>query len=246
LSLPAATIDGNCLGVIDWGGYSANNFTSSLLLYGNHDSVVNYLLMLFANRLHDCVVDNSLASLIHGLTDGVVDYLFVCFTNRHAYCVIDHFLVCLMHRLHDCVIDNLLMCFTHRNAYGVLNFFGVSFIHWTTYVVRNLLNFGVINRLVDGVFTSPSLINWLTNCLIDSSHTCLALHTSNIDYLVFGNRLILSACALNSLFFVNRTSYSFHYCVGRWHSCFCSCTRSTSAAILVAYRSTVVGVGSTG
>jgi hypothetical protein len=90
LCFPVSTVDSDCLGVVNRVGYSANNLSGSLLLYGNHDSVVNYLLMLFTNRLHDCVVDNSLTSFIHRLANRVVDDLFVCFTNRLHHCVVDN------------------------------------------------------------------------------------------------------------------------------------------------------------
>jgi hypothetical protein len=208
----------------------------------NHDGVVNNLFMLFTNWLHDSVVDDSLTSLIHWLANCVVDDLFVSFTNWYTNCVIDHLLVCFVHRLHDCVVNNLLVLLTYRHTNCVLNFFGVCVVHWTTNVVRYLSCFSVVDWLHDGVFTSPSLINWLANRLIDGSHACFALHASNIDYLVFGNRLILGASALLYLLFVNYFTNSLHYCVSRR----CTYTSFTSATILVAYSSTVVGVGSTG
>lgn len=237
-----STFDGNRLGVIHWIYNRADNFTSSLLLYGNHDSVVDYLFMIFAYRRHYRVIDDSLTSLSYRLANCVIDNLFVSFTNWHHYCVVNNLLVSFVHRLYDCVVNNLLVCFTYRHHNGVLNVFGVGVVHWTANVVRYLLGLSVVDWLHDGVFTSPSLIDRLANRLVNGSVASLSLHASDIDYLVFGNRLILGACTLLCLLFVNNFTNSFHHCMCSW----CTSNCSTSAAILVAYRSTVIGVGSTG
>lgn len=236
------TVDSDCLGEIHWCGDGAYNFTCSLFLNRYHDGVIYNLFMLFTNWGHNRVVDNSLTSLMYRLANGVVDYLFVCFTNRNHNRIVDNLLVCLMHRLHDCVVDNLFVLFAYRYHYRVLNVFGVGVVHWSTNVVRYLSSLSVVNWLRDGIFTSPSFVNWLTNRLIDGSVACFALRASHIDYLVFGNRLVLGACALLYLLFINYFTNSLHYCV----SCRRTSASFTSATILVAYSSTIVGVGSTG
>jgi len=192
----------------------------------NHDSVVDHFLMVFANWLHHCIVDDLFASFIHRLANGVIDYLFVCFTNWNHYSIVDNLFMVLNHRPHDCV----------------LYFFAMRVVHRTTNVVRYLVRLCLPDRLHDGVFTSPSLINRLANRLVDGSCPSFSLHPSNIDYLVFGNRLILSACSLNSLLLVNRTTHCSHYGV-RCRSFPATCA---TTGILVAYRSAVRGMCATG
>jgi ABC-type multidrug transport system fused ATPase/permease subunit len=224
---PMTTTNLDRLGVVDWCHYRSNDFPSSLFLNWNHHSVVNHFFVIFTNWLHHCVVDDSLTSFVHGTTNGVVDHLFVC----------------LMNWLHHRVIYHLLVSFTHRYADRVLNFLGVCLVHRSSDIVGHLSNFCVVNRLHYSVFASPSLMDWLANRVIYGSGSCFALHASHIDYLVFGNRLPLGSRALNSLLFIDRTTYSLHYSVGCW--CFTT-TFSTAAAILVANSSAIASVGSTG
>jgi hypothetical protein len=224
-SFPVTTIDGDRLGVVHWRHYRANNFPCALFLNRNHYGVVDHLFVSFANWLHHGVVDDSLAGLIHGLTNRIVDYLFVGFTNGN----------------HHGVVDYLLMGFNYWSHYRVLNFLGVGVVHRSANVVRYLVGLCFPDWLHDGVFTSPSLINRLANCLIDRSHAGFSLHPSHIDYLVFGNRLILGAHSLYFLLLIYRTANRPHYGMR------CGSFPATSTAcVLVAYRSVVCSVCSTG
>jgi hypothetical protein len=224
---PSAATNFNRLGVVDWGHYRSNDFTSPLFLHGNHNGVVDDLFVLLTNWLHYRIVNHSLASLVNRLTNGVVDHLFVL----------------LIDWLHDGVVDDLLVGLNYRPHDGVLHFLGMVVVHRSANIVGHLASLGFPNWLHDCVFAGPSLINRLANRLRDGSVTGFRLHPSDVNHFVLGNRLILGSHSLNSLLFVDRTAHGPHDSVGCW---IFAATCSTGAGIFVADRSEVRGLCSTG
>ena len=176
---------------------------------GNHDRVVDHSAVSLTNRLHDRVVDHSRASFVDGTTNGVVDHLFVCLVNR----------------LHDRVVDDLAVRLVHRLHNGIVNLLGVRLVHRSSDVVGHLSSVCLVDRLAYNT--------------VDSSVTCLSLHASDIDYLVFCHRLVLSSRTLHRLLFVNRASYCLHDRVASWNF---TAIDHTATTIFIANRSAICGI----
>lgn len=242
-SIPVSTADLNRLGVVNWSRDALNNFTSPSFLLRNHDCVVNNFAVLLLNWSHDSVVDNALTSFRDRTTNGVVDHLLVCLVNRCVHRVVDNLAVSLMNRCHHGVVDDLAVSFTYGRHNRVVHFLAVCFVHRAANIVGHLLGVCFTNWLHDGVVTSPSLVMRCTNRLVNRSVPCFLLHASDIDYLVFGNRLVLGARALLGLLFVNRATHCFHDGVCCWNF---TAAHNASATVLVADRSTVSGVSFSG
>lgn len=240
-SIPMSTANLHSSCVVDRIGDVANYFTGTCFLL----------------RYHDRVVDYAAVALLHWGHNGVVDDFFTSFNNRLANRVVDNFAVSLVHRCHDRVVDNLATGLVYRLANGVVDDLAVSFVHGladrvvdltsaglsyrTAYVVRNLTSFRRVYRSVDRVRSSLCLVNRFADNGVNRAVTCLTLHASHIDYLLFGNRLVLGARSLLRLLFVNCATNRFHHRVCGWAHAIGDCISAT----FITYCATIGGVGLT-
>ena len=129
----------------------------------------------------------------------------------------------LVHRLHNRVVDLTCAGLGYRPAY----------------VVGDLTSLSRIYRLVDRVSSSLGLVDRLANNGVNRSVPCLTLHASYIDYLVFGNRLVLGARALLCLLFVDSSTDSLHHSVRGWTTA----VGDDIPDALVAHCTAVSGIG---
>ena len=237
--MPAVDRYGAC--VVDRVGYVANYVTSPGFLLWNHNSVVDFTAVGLLNWVHDGVVDHSFASLNDRLAHCVVDDFAVSFVYRCHDRVVDDLAAGLVYRLLNRVVDDLAVSFVDGLVDRVLDLTSAGLGYRAAYVVGYLTCLGGIDGLVDRVCPSLGLVNWLAYRRVDSAVACFTLHTSNVDYLVFGNRLVLGARALLSLLFVNGAAHGLHHCV---------CGRATTisnyaSAAFVTSSATISGIGFT-
>ena len=240
-SVPMSAVDRYGTGVVNRIGYVANYVTGPGFLLWNHNRVVNYAAVGLLNWVHD----------------GVVDHSFASFNDRLAHCVVDNFAVSFMNWRHDGVVDDLAVGLGYRPFDGVVDDLAVSFVNGfvdrildltsaglgyrTAHVVGYLTRLGTVHRSVDRVSPSLGLVNWLAYRRVDSAVARFTLRASDIDYLVFGNRLVLGACTLLGLLFVDGAANGLHYCV---------CGRTTAvsnnaSATFVTSSATISGIGFT-
>ena len=238
-AIPMSTVNLHCFGVVDGGGDVANDFASSCFLLRNHDRVVDYAAMILLHWGHNCIVDDSLTRFNNRLTNCVVDDLAMGLVYRCHDRVVDDLATGLIDGLLDRVVDDLAMSFVHRLANRVVDLTRAGLSYWTTYIVGNLTSLSRIDRSVDRVSPSLGLVNRLTHNGIHRAVTCFTLHPSHIDYLVFGNRLVLGACSLLGLLLVNCSANSLHHSVRGWSTAICD---YTSAAIITR-RTAIRSVG---
>ena len=223
--IPVTTVNCYRLGIVNWSGNVANHVSGTSFLVRNHNRVVNY----------------SAVGLLYWVHNRVVDDSFTSFNNWLANRVIDDLAVGLVYRCHDRVVDDLAVRFVHWLVNRVVDLTCSCLSYWTANVVGHLTNFGRIYRSVDRVSPSFGFVNRSTYSAVHCSVTSFLLHASHIDYLVFGNRLVLGACSLLCLLFVNRSVNGFHHSV---------CGRATAVSnrastAFVTCSATISGVGFT-
>lgn len=214
--IPMSAIDLHCTSVVHRRSDVANYFTGTSFLLRDHDRVVDYSAVVLLHWSHDGVVDNSLACLNNRLAHGVVDDLAVSFVYRCHDRVVDDLAAGLVYRLLDRVVDDLAVSLVHGLHNRVVDLTRAGLSYRTAYVVGNLTSLSRIYRSVDRVGPSLGLVDRPANNGVYRSVTCLTLHASYIDYLVFGNRLILGARALLCLLFVDSSTNIFHHSVRGW------------------------------
>lgn len=237
--IPMATANLHCACVVDGFGDVANDFASTCFLLRNHDRVVDYAAVALFHWGHNRVVDDSFSSFHNRLTNRVVDNLAVGLVYRRHDRVVDDLTVGLIDRLFDRVVDDLAVGFVHRLADRVVDLTCAGLSYRTAYVVGYLTSLSRIYRSIDRVGPSLGLVNRLAHNGINRAVTRFTLHPSHIDYLVFGNRLVLSACSLLGLLLVNRSANRFHHSVRGGPTAICD---YTSAAIITR-RAAISGVG---
>lgn len=239
--IPMSAIDLHCTSVVDRRSDVANYFTGTSFLLRNHDRVVYYAAVALLHWVHNGVVDNSLTSLNNRLTHGVVDDFAVSFVYRCHDRVVDDLAAGLVYRLLDGVVDDLAVGLVHRLHYCVVDLTSAGLSYWTAYVVGYLTSLSRIYRFVDRVGSSLGLVDRLADNGVNRSVTCLTLHASYIDYLVFGNRLILGACALLCLLFVDSSTDILHDSVRSWTTA----VGDDVSTALIAHCAAVSGIGLT-
>lgn len=206
----------------------------------NHDGVVDITAVVLTHCIHNRVVDDSFTSFNNRLANGVVDNLAMSLVYRCHDRVIDDLAAGLINGLLDRVVDNFAMSFIHRLADRVIDLTRTSLSYWTAYVVSNLTSLSRIYRAIDRVSPSLGLVNRLAHNGIYRAVTCFTLHPSHIDYLVFGNRLVLSSRTLLGLLLVNCSANSFHHSVRGWTTI---CDRASAA--IITRRAAISSVSST-
>ena len=237
--IPISTVNLHCTSVVNRRGDVANYFTSTSFLLRNHDRVVDYAAVGLLHWVHNSVVDDSLTCLNNRLADGVVDDLAVSLVYRCHDRVVDDLAAGFVHRLLNRVVDDLVVGLVHRLHDCVVDLTCAGLSYWTAYVVGYLTSLSRIYRSVDRVGSCLGFVDRLANNGVYRSVTCLTLHASNIDYLVFGNRLILSPRALLCLLFVDSSTNGLHYSVRGWTTVVGDDVSTT----LIAHCTAVSGIG---
>jgi len=239
VSIPVSALDLYRSGKVYRLGDVTNNFTSSGLLMRNPNGVVDDSAVLFTNRVHDRVVDDSGTSLVYRATNGVVDHLAVILGNPTHNRVVNNLAMILIDGSLDGVVNYPAVRFTYWTHDGVVNLLRVCLVHRSADSVVYLSRVCLIHRLHNCVLTRLGLAYRPSHCMVDRTVTRFSLHASHVDYLVFCHRLIFGARTLLGSLFVNRASYCFHDCVRSWNfTAICH----TTTTILVANRSAIGGV----
>lgn len=214
--IPISTLNLHCTSVVDRRGDVANYFTGTGLLLRNHDRVVDYAAVGLLHWLHDGVVDNSLTSLNDWLAHSVVDDFAVSFVYGGHDRIVNDLAVGLIHGLFDRVVDDLAVSLVDGLHDRIVDLTRAGLSYRAAYIVGHLTSLSRIYRSVDRVGPSLGLVDRPANNGVYRSVTCLTLHASYIDYLVFGNRLILGARALLCLLFVDSSTDILHHSVRGW------------------------------